>query len=421
MIRKSINVVCFIAVLNLCAVDSAVAEFRAGTAKADVTPPIGSRMYGYGARGVNVSRGVHDPLFAKAVVLDDGETKVAIVTLDLGSFPKENTDNVRVIVEKETGIENILCVASHTHSAPRFSEDFPNESMPWVREMERKVADAIVRADKNLREARIGVGWGVVREGHNRRMIKPNGEVFMFWENRGRIPTVPLDYSLGVIRVEDNKGESIATLVNFACHPVVLGPENLQISADYVGAFTRMVEEKLGGQCMFLQGAPGDINPFWDKTPPDEGGFEQVEIMGSAVAKGVLDVTGRMGEYFADPKLNIHSEVILLAARNDPAREKRDIAAPIHTLLIGNDVALGFFPGEFFVEHGLALKTQSRFKHTFFVGYTNDALGYFPTIKATTEGGYGAASATRVEVGAGERLVNRALINLYYQLDMIKP
>ncbi|MCH8316730.1 MAG: hypothetical protein IIA64_12225 [Planctomycetes bacterium] len=67
------------------------------------------------------------------------------------------------------------------------------------------------------------------------------------------------------------------------------------------------------------------------------------------------------------------------------------------------------------------LKQRSRFQHTFFVGYCNGALGYFPTIQAATEGGYGAASATRVEVGAGERLVNRALINLYYQADKINP
>ena len=99
MFRKNRIAVCFIATIGLFVVAPAVAEFRAGAAKSDVTPPIGSRMYGYGARGVDVSQGVHDPLFAKAVVLDDGETKVAIVTLDLGSFPKENTNNVRAIVQ----------------------------------------------------------------------------------------------------------------------------------------------------------------------------------------------------------------------------------------------------------------------------------------------------------------------------------
>ena len=90
-------------------------------------------------------------------------------------------------------------------------------------------------------------------------------------------------------------------------------------------------------------------------------------------------------------------------------------------MLIGAEIALATFPGEFFVEHGLWLKKHSKFPHTLFVGYTNDHLRYFPTIKATTEGGYGAATATQVEVGAGERLVSRALVNLYYQAEMIKP
>ncbi len=100
--------------------------------------------------------------------------------------------------------------------------------------------------------------------------------------------------------------------------------------------------------------------------------------------------------------------------------------AEINTVLIGDDLAVATFPGEFFVEHGLSLKERSRIENTLFVGYCNRRLRYFPTIKATTEGGYGAAhfgtsSATQVEVGAGERLVNRALVNLYYQAKMIVP
>jgi len=117
--------------------------------------------------------------------------------------------------------------------------------------------------------------------------------------------------------------------------------------------------------------------------------------------------------------ISVHTEMIPLASRTDVGRTQRDISAEINTVLIGADIALATFPGEFFVEHGLALKARSQFEHTFFVGYTNGALGYFPTIRATTEGGYGAATSTRVEVGAGERLVDRALINLYYQAGNI--
>lgn len=400
---------------------TAEADMRAGVAKADITPPIGGPMYGYGARGTDVSEGVHDPLYAKALVLDDGETRLAIVTLDLGSFTHENTANVKAIVKEKTGIENVLCVASHTHSGPRATDDFPSEKDPWIRDAEKKIADAIVRASKNMKRARLSMAQGEVREGHNRRMITTEGKVVMLWGNRDRVPTSPVDYELNVIRVERRRGKPIATLVNFQCHPVVLGPENLLISADYPGVFMDEVEAAIGGQCMFMQGAAGDINPFWDKTPPSEGAFEQVEIMGRAVAKEVLRVSENTIPFHPDAKISFHTEVVPLAARKDVSREEPKYMAEINTVLIGHDLAIGAFPGEFFVEHGLALKQRSPFNNTIFVGYTNDALGYFPTIKACTQGGYGAASATRVEVGAGERLINRALINLMYQARMINP
>ncbi len=394
------------------------AQLQAGVAQANVTPPIGSLMYGYGARGQNVSEGVHDSLYARALVLNDGNTKLAIVTLDLGTITRENTTNVRNIVREHTEIEHILLAVSHSHSTPRPVPDFPSAENPWIREMEHKIAEAIVEADKNRVPARIGVGLGEVREGHNRRMIHTNGKLVMFWGNRDRIPTSPVDYQLGVIRVEGSDGP-IATLVNFTCHPVVLGPENLLISADYPGAMIRMVKDEIGGQVMFLQGAAGDINPFWDKTSPDEEAFKQVEKMGRVIADEVKHVSRRIFDYEETPKLSVHTEVIQLASRLDTVRTERNITAKINTVLIGEDIALATFPGEFFVEHGLMLKKRSPFKHTFFIGYCNDALGYFPTIQATIEGGYGAASATRVEVGAGERLVNRALINLLYQANKI--
>ena len=87
--------------------------------------------------------------------------------------------------------------------------------------------------------------------------------------------------------------------------------------------------------------------------------------------------------------------------------------------LFDDRLAIGFFPGEFFVEHGLRFKRESRVKDTVFAGYTNGALGYFPTIRAAAEGGYGATEATIVEVGAGERLVSRALIDLYSLLGKL--
>jgi hypothetical protein len=393
-----------IAFLGFC--QSGFTQLTAGATQIDITPTIGTSMYGYGARGTNVSQGVHDPLFAGILVLDDGSTKLAIVTMDMGSIRKENTESIKSMVREVTDIENIILVTSHSHSSA---------ANPWSKDLERKIADAIIEAYKHRVSARIGVGVGEVREGHNRRMICEDGSLVMFWQNRNRIPTSPVDYRLGVIRIEGSKG-SIATLVNFTCHPVVAGPENLLISADYPGAMKRMLGNEIGGQIMFLQGAAGNINPFWDKTPPDQGAFDQIEKMGRAIADEVIKVSHQIVDFDEKPLISFKSEVVPITSRLDTVPpERKMLKAEINTVLIGKDLALATFPGEFFVEHGLTLKERSPFKYTFFIGYCNDQLYYFPTIQSTILGGYGAGSVTQVELGAGEYLVNRALINLLYQ------
>jgi hypothetical protein len=285
--------------------------------------------------------------------------------------------------------------------------------------METKIANAIIRASESMQPASLGVGRGRVEEGFNRRKIV-DGVAEMFWVNRERVQTAPIDYSLGVIRINDANGAPIAHLINFQCHPVVLGPENLDISADYPGYMMAAVEKELGGQAMFMQGAAGDINPFWDKTPPAEGAFEQCEKMGLALAEEIIRVSRTIDGFQSDLPISFNTEIIPLAHRKDIERKDRIFLAEVNTVVLGDSLALATFPGEFFVEHGLRLKSASKIPNTFFIGYCNGRLRYFPTMQACTEGGYGTASATQVEVGAGERLVNRAIINLHYQAGKIR-
>ncbi|MFP6597398.1 MAG: hypothetical protein VCC01_08075, partial [Candidatus Hydrogenedentota bacterium] len=153
---------------------------------------------------------------------------------------------------------------------------------------------------------------------------------------------------------------------------------------------------------------------------PAEGAFEQCEKMGLAVADEVIRVSKTINDFDPDIPISFSTEVIPLAHRNDIERRDKKFFAEVNTVVLGDSLALATFPGEFFVEHGLHLKSASKVPNTFFIGYCNGRLRYFPTIKACTEGGYGAASATQVEVGAGERLVNRAIINLHYQAEHIR-
>ena len=216
------------------------------------------------------------------------------------------------------------------------------------------------------------------------------------------------------------------------------------VSADYPGAMAALVEERGGGAPMFLQGAPGDINPFWDKTPPEEGGFEQVLMAGERLGHEVLRIRADLlaAGAFHDPEtLSVRRHVVPLEARWDLESPEVQAAfrrrgqeatlerfrvrfplereAEVNTVVIGNrredQIALASFPGEFFVEHQLRLRATSQTPHTLFAGYTNGELAYFPTIAAAAQGGYGGREATIVEVGAGEKLVDLALVSILEQ------
>jgi hypothetical protein len=102
------------------------------------------------------------------------------------------------------------------------------------------------------------------------------------------------------------------------------------------------------------------------------------------------------------------------------SRFKLAMSGELATVTLGNDLAIVGVPGEFFVEHGLSLKDRCVIPNTFLFGYCNGLLGYFPTINAAWQGGYGAGEATVVEVGAGEHFIDRALVNLYYQTGRLQ-
>ena len=112
---------------------------------------------------------------------------------------------------------------------------------------------------------------------------------------------------------------------------------------------------------MFLPGAQGDINPFHDKQPIDQGGFEQVERMGTVIGEEVVRVSHRIIDYDQNPKLQVRREAIPLSKREDILREKISFHAEINAVLLGDEIAFATFPGEFFVEHGLSLKSPFRF------------------------------------------------------------
>lgn len=396
-------------------------ELSAGVARVEITPLVGYPMGGYAARQ-GPSTGVHDPLFATVLVLKTDGMSIAIVSCDLRSFPSER---VIAMARQRKLADHVLIAVTHNHSGPMTWEDqtWPSRERSWFAETEQKILNAIEEASKKVFPARIAAGFGEIYLGHNRRKVEADGKVTMFWRNAEKVPTSPIDPTVGVIRVDDESGKPRAIIVNYACHAVMLGPDNRMISADYPGYLARRIEREFDGAlCLFTQGGAGDVNPYLDKQPVDQNGFGETEKMGNALAEEALKVARRLKpQVNTNASLRAAAEVVEFHDRWDT---KKKIRAGLTTLLINNDIAIATMPGEPFVNLQIALRDKSEVAHTFLFGYTYSAggewVGYIPTIRAAAEGGYGAAYNTRIEVGAGEAMVDRAIVNIYSLLGKLR-
>lgn len=398
--------------------DEGAPALLAGTARVDITPPAGHPMGGYSARK-GPATGVHDPLYARVLVLKSGSESVAFVACDLRSFV---ADRVRERVREKAGIRHLLVSSSHTHSGPLTWE----LRGPWYAQTEEKIAEAVIQAASRLQPAALAVGRGSVYLGHNRRRVGADGRVTMLWRNESRAPTSPVDPAVTVLRIDaaGSAGapeKTLAVIVHYACHPSILGPDNLRISADYPGAMSAEVEKQLSGALgLFWQGAAGDTNPYMDKQAADAGGFDEAERAGKTLAAEALRVARRLKPRGALP-IRTAAEVVELRHRWEPGKP---IRAGITAVVIGDELAVIALPGEPFVNHQIALADKSELPYTLLLGYTSGAgdewIGYLPTIEAAVQGGYGAGWNTSVEAGAGERLVDRGLVLVYQLLGKLK-
>jgi hypothetical protein len=397
--------------------DSGAKGLHAGAATVDVTPPLGFAMWGYGARHDAPSVGVIDPLHARALILQVGKEQIAIVGLDIGRAPTRGSmAAIRKRVKAETGIEHVFIVGSHTHHGPVIELDkWPTPETSYVRSLENKLADVISLAHRSLQPARLGVAGKQVPFNRNRHSKRPDKSV---------------DQELLVLRVEGLDGKVIAHAVNFAAHPVMTAEKDMRFSADYPGAMAGVVEAETQAPCLFLQGAAGDLSP----NPP--GQWEPMAF-GKALGGEVLKLVKGI-HCQADDKPSLLAEdkdfrfktrvdlgnplikgVFVRAFFRDLVdfydREYREGSRPhLSVALLNQRIGFVGVSGEFFCRHSLDLKRRARLEHLFFLGYCNDYQQYFPTIETAAEGGYGAdPGVSNAEVGAGERMMDEALILLY--------
>ena len=361
--------------------DDGVPPFEAGVAVRDITPPDGAPLWGY-SDTIRIGAGTFSPLQARAIVFKAGDATAGVVTLDLGRMPTPDVcARIREAAE-EAGIAAVMICASHTHSAPVME----SSAMPYVKKMEAGIVDALREAIANAQPVRIGVGRAEIDIAHNRRVIK-DGKCYMLWRNAERKPTSPVDREAGVIRIDTADGQPLAVLANYACHPVIFGPDNTQYSADWPGEMCRLVKAETGAECFFLQGACGDINPYMDKMTLDEGARDIVKSEGAKAAQAVL--AGWRGIETAVPARPAVTSVlkpVTVGVRydlDDPkqveiirqvygptydlymAHISKDLAVPLGAIVLNDALALAFMPGEMFVQFQLDLKRNSPVPDTF--------------------------------------------------------
>jgi neutral ceramidase len=402
------------------------AELKAGIARVEITPSTFMPMYGYANRKCGPANGTHDPLFAKVLVLEAGDSRMALVTTDLGSLV---SDNLRRDVASRLGIPVLLLSASHTHSAPAFlpfgsapvSDDV---SRAYLAEIERKIFGAVEAATRSMFPARLGVGRGSLQLGYNRLLLREDGRARAVFDNLERVPYGPVDPEVVLLRVEDAEGRAKALLVHYGVHAVVLGPTSCKYSADYPGVLQSAVERELEGtQVMFVQGGAGDANPlFQGRSGREADDFAVMEKMGQLLAAEVLRANKGVKTLapIVDP-IKVRSEVITFADRWE---KDKTIEVGITTILIGREIAMATVPGEPFHKLQKMWKEQADVPHPLFYGYTFSSggtwAGYIPDLRSAAYGGYGADASTRIEAGAGEKIVLRHLTSLYELLGMWK-
>jgi hypothetical protein len=414
-------------------------------------------MAGYAARR-GVAQTVHDDLHARALVVDDGTTVVALISVDVLGIHRELADGVREEISRLTGIPaaHIVISATHTHCGPTTFTHFFNQTQSidtsYVRLLSERIVSSVEQAMAKRERRRLRSGLVCVEKvAVNRRT------------NNGK----PIDPYAGVIVVEEQSGSPSAIAVFYACHPTVLGPNTLSITADFPFFMERQLKEALGEQTevLFFNGAEGDLS-IGHKSNLSAIGvidpfrtFDKARELGRRLARFVLEGLADLAEQ--GPPVAVSTRQIRLPLKRYGSREKmaerrEELAEQLRSLealgssaneeviqvkqaLLFNSIeeyyarlydeaagddpktldveitaikigqtALITFPGEAFVDIALNIRRRSAFPTALFLGLSNDYIGYIPNAEASASEGYEVVAA-RVDTPAAGLLTDAAM------------
>jgi neutral ceramidase len=435
-------------------------QWQAAVAEIDITPPVGFRMAGYFDE--RLSTGTHDPLKAKAIVLQQCGRRVALVFCDLVGLSLHVTQPTRAQASRASGIPvtNIVITATHSHTGPLFDDvrrdDFhreamskygndPQEKIDYPAFLTAQLVRVIVQARTNLQPAELDAGIAT-QPGlpFNRRYWMKNGKVAF---NPGQLnpnivrPAGPVDSDVGILLVKNRKrAEPIGGLTVFAMHGDTTG--GTEFSADYPYGLQQTLRKAFGSNYVsaFGAGTCGNINHIDVSKKEPYKGFDVAEKLGDRIGETVLADVPNLTP-INQPALAVRSKTLMLplqtvtphkvaAARVildrlrdtnidfyakvravkavDLAQRGTNYPMEIQVFRLGSDTAIVCLPAEIFVEFGLAIKAASPFKQTMVIALANDRPCYVPTLKAFTEGGYEVINS-RVKAGGGEIMEETAI------------
>jgi hypothetical protein len=385
-------------------------NLRAAAAKIDITPPAGTKVVGH----VREVTGVRDPLHAAVLLLDDGTTKAAIVTLDLIAVRGGMAEQLRAAVADATGAPaaNVMVAASHNHSGPGW-----DENPAWSRKVVKDVEAAVGTAAKGMRPVSVGYGEDAIDFAINRRKVVDGRAVVRL------NPDGPCDKRVKVLRFDDGKSlDPVAVLMHAVCHPCVFTwgdkwtpphPQGFpKVSADFPGEAKGFVEKVYGAgtTALFLQGCAGDIRPNLPGEPYRCGDEADIRWAGRGLGAAVVRAADRsavreqVAKRPAVYPVRCASVVVTLPS----VKEGETVRCELQAMKVGPYLFLTL-PGEPFVEYGFRLEKAIADRAVpVVVGYANGHIGYICTAKAFKEGGY-EPNASQSGPGAEQVLIAESL------------
>lgn len=315
-------------------------------------------------------------------------------------------DHVALILKNQLGIDplDFWWSLTHTHSAPEvgvpglpeifMGDRYKHEvDTAYTSMVERSLINGIIEAREKLVRAKLGVGWGFSKANINRRAWDIDGKAI-----GGMNPDGPVDRKIGLMRLDKEDGTPIALIANYAMHGTVLGPSNMEISADAQGIVSEYVEQKTGVPLLFINGAAGNLAPIYSVYPnPKAGHLGQFRVL---LGDKILEANKRITSSVDSIKLftgaitietprkaNLDWPSYLDKYNKGTKAGNNLVRVPIRFLKINQDVAIWSAPLELFCEISNGIRERSPFPFTFYYGYTNGWLGYLPSEKEWKHGG----------------------------------